>query len=250
MKDEAEFMDFFEMADDDMLLPEDTGGLQLYLDSADPDHWERLLPLGVFRGVTTNPVLLERAGQACTLANLETLVRRAVDLGCGEIHLQTWGRTPEEMIHHGSQLALMAGLGIATLVKIPCTTAGLQVAEKLAASGCRITLTGIFNPAQVVLAAGFDADYAAPYLGRLNDAGRDGPATVRAMHDILRKSGSRTRLLVASLRHADQVWGLAAQGLDTFTLNAAVMAELLTEPLTATAAADFQRAAEAMGGGD
>lgn len=239
-------MDLFEMAEEEMVLPEDEGGLQLYLDSADPAEWQRLLPLGIFRGVTTNPVLLERAGQACTLDNLEAMTRRAVELGCGEIHLQTWGRTPEEMINHGSQLALMAGLGIATLVKVPCTEAGLKVAEKLAASGCRITLTGIFNPAQVVLAASFDADYAAPYLGRLDDAGRDGVTAVRAMHDILLKTGSRTRLLVASLRNADQVWGLAAQGLDTFTLNAGVVSELLKEQLTDEAAADFQRAAEKM----
>ncbi len=188
-------MDLFEMADDELELPDREAGLQLYLDSADPDDWKRFLPWGVFRGVTTNPVLLERAGQACTLGNLETLVRQAVECGCGEIHLQTWGSTPEEMVSNGSQLALLAGLGIAVLVKVPATESGLIVAEKLAASGCRITLTGIFNPGQVLLAAGFDADYAAPYLGRLDDAGRDGTAVVLKMQSILLGSGSSTRLL-------------------------------------------------------
>jgi len=152
------------------------------------------------------------------------------------------------MINHGSQLALMAGLGIPVLVKVPATEMGLKVAEKLAASGCRITLTGIFNPGQVLLAAGFDADYAAPYLGRLNDAGRDGMAAILKMHDILIGSGSSTRLLVASLRSADQVIELAAQGLDTFTIGAPVAADLMTEKLTDDAADDFQRAAEAMSG--
>lgn len=241
-------MSFFEMADQDLEMPEHQMGMQLYLDSADPGQWERWLPLGFFRGVTTNPVLLERAGQPCTLANLESLVRRAVDAGCGEIHLQTWGHTAEEMIHHGSQLALMAGLGLPVLVKVPATSTGWEVAEKLAASGCRITMTGIFDPGQILLAAGFDADYAAPYLGRLNDAGHDGPATVLRMQKILTGSRSGTRLLVASLRKAEQVVSLAAQGLDTFTFGPAVASELLTEELTEKAAADFQWAAEAMGG--
>ncbi len=240
-------MDLFEMADEELDLPENIPGMQLYLDSANPADWERFLPLGVFRGVTTNPILLERTGQACTLDNLEKLTRKAVETGCGEIHLQTWGRTAAEMINHGSQLALMAGLGIAVLVKVPATEIGLKVAEKLASSGCRITLTGIYNPGQVLLAAGFDADFAAPYLGRLNDAGRDGMAAVLKMHDILVGSGSSTRLLVASLRSADQVIELAAQGLDTFTIGVPVAADLLTEKLTDDAAADFQRAAEAMG---
>lgn len=237
-------MELFEMADEEMLLPEDEGGLQIYLDSADPDDWERFLPLGVFRGVTTNPVLLERAGRPCTLADLEALTRKAVDLGCGEIHLQTWGRTPEEMVNHGSQLALMAGLGISVLVKVPCTESGFAVAERLAASGCRITLTGLFNPAQLVLAAGFDADFAAPYLGRLDDAGRDGMAIVNTMQSILTRTGSRTRLLVASLRSTEQITALASQGVDTFTLNARVAGLLLQEDLTDEAAAEFQRAAE------
>jgi transaldolase len=241
-------MDLFEMADDELEVPENIPGLQLYLDSADPGDWARFLPLGLFRGVTTNPVLLERAGQACTLENLENLTRLAVKAGCGEIHLQTWGRTPEEMVNKGSQLALMAGLGISVLVKVPATEMGLAVAEKLAASGCRITLTGIFNPGQVLLAAGFDADFAAPYLGRINDSGRDGMAAILKMHDILVGSGSSTRLLVASLRAADQVVELASQGLDTFTISAAVAAALVSEKLTDDAADDFQRAAEAMGG--
>ncbi len=240
-------MELFEMADGEIDIPENGQGMQLYLDSADPADWARFLPLGVFRGVTTNPVLLERAGQACTLHNLENLTRQAVEAGCGEIHLQTWGRTATEMITNGSQLALMAGLGIAVLVKVPATEMGLKVAEKLAASGCRITLTGIFNPGQILLAAGFDADFAAPYLGRLNDSGRDGMAAILKMHDILVGSGSSTRLLVASLRSADQVIELASQGLDTFTIGAPVAAALLAEKLTEDAAADFQRAAEAMG---
>lgn len=241
-------MDLFKMADEELDIPENVPGLHLYLDSADPADWQRFLPSGVFRGITTNPVLLERAGQACTLSNLENLTTRAVEAGCGEIHLQTWGRNSNEMINHGSQLALMAGLGIAVLVKVPATETGLIVAEKLASSGCRITLTGIFNPGQALLAAGFDADFAAPYLGRLNDAGRDGMAAILKMHDILVGSGASTRLLVASLRSAEQVIELASQGLDTFTIGAPVAADLMTEKLTDDAAADFQRAAEAMGG--
>ena len=41
--------------------------LHLLLDSADPSAWEQWLPTGLFGGVTTNPTLLKRAGQPCTL---------------------------------------------------------------------------------------------------------------------------------------------------------------------------------------
>ena len=66
------------------------------------------------------------------------------------------------------------------------------------------------------------------------------------MRDILIHTRSQTRLLVASLRSAQEVVDLAQAGLDTLTFGAQVAAELLEEELTLTASEDFQRAAEAM----
>ena len=90
-------MDFFTRDDQELTEMAEDYGPRLFLDSAHPADWERFLPLGLFYGVTTNPLLLERAGQECSLSNLEKLTRRAVDLGALEIQLQTWGRTPEEL---------------------------------------------------------------------------------------------------------------------------------------------------------
>jgi transaldolase len=222
-------------------------GLRLFLDSADPADWGRFLPLGFFHGVTTNPVLLEHAGQACTVANLRDLVTAARDLGAREIQVQTWGSSPEQMVATGEKLAELAEPGLSVVVKIPATTEGFQAARTLRENGRSVTLTAVYTPGQVMAAAGLDASYAAPYLGRLDDAGQDGAATVLAMHDILTRTGSRTRLLTASLRTVEQVVDLASKGLDTFTFGTRVADQLLASDLTNAAAADFQRAAEAMG---
>ena len=239
-------MDYFPLDGEEYLAGQDEPGLRLFLDSADPDDWRRFLPLGTFYGVTTNPLLLERSGQTCSLANLERLTKLAVSLGASEIHLQTWGNTSEEMIHHGSQLALMAGLGIDVAVKVPATEMGFQVARQLREAGCALTITAVYNPGQVLLAAGFGAAYAAPYLGRINDQGRDGRQAILAMRDTLFHTQSSTRLLVASLRSASDVLELAQAGLDTLTFGSPVAADLIKENLTDLAAQDFQRAAEAM----
>ena len=225
-----------------------TPGMRLYLDSAAPDDWERFLPLGVFRGVTTNPLLLQRAGQLCTLDNLEKIARKVSDLGAKEVQMQAWGETIDQMFHTGSRLALMNGMGIDVVVKVPATEEGYQVARRLAAAGTRITMTAVFTPGQVLMAAGFGAAYAAPYLGRMIDARKPGRDIVLAMDDILKYTASPTRLLVASLRHAEQVVDLAQHGLDTFTFGAQVAAELFESKLTTKATAQFQEAAQAMGG--
>lgn len=223
-------------------------GPRLFLDSAVPADWERFLPLGMFYGVTTNPLLLQRAEQPCTLDNLEKIAARVQELGAREIQMQVWGADAGAMFHCGSRLALLHGLGIDVVVKVPATEAGYQVARRLAAAGTRVTMTAVFTPGQVLLAAGFGAAYAAPYLGRLLDARKPGRDLVLAMDDILKYSGSETRLLVASLRKAAQVVDLAQQGLDTFTFGAQVAAELFDSKLTTRAAAQFEEAARAMGG--
>ena len=221
-------------------------GLRLYLDSANPDHWHRFLPTGAFYGVTTNPLLLERSGQACTLPNLERLTRMATELGAAEIHLQTWGDDETQMEKTGQRLACFSDPSTTVAVKVPATEAGFRVARRLAEAGCPVTLTAVYNPSQVVLASGFGAAYAAPYLGRISDQGQDGRATIIAMRDILRSTGSATRLLVASLRSAGEVVDLARIGMDTMTFGAPVAAELFQEEKTAIAAGDFLRAAAAM----
>lgn len=219
--------------------------VRLYLDSADPAAWSRLLPLGFLHGVTTNPLLLERAGQQCSVANLERLAGTAADLGAREIHLQTWGEDTEQLTERGRHLAALE-CGLAVAVKVPATTAGFACAHRLIDAGATVTLTAVYAEGQVLAAAAMGAAYAAPYLGRLDDAGRDGRAILVRMQALA--AGGPLRLLAASLRSADRITELAAAGLDTFTFGPDVADTLIAEPLTTAAAADFLRAAQAMEG--
>ena len=49
-----------------------------------------LLPLGLFYGVTTNPVLLERAKVPCDESSLKQLAQSAFALGAQEFMCQSW----------------------------------------------------------------------------------------------------------------------------------------------------------------
>jgi hypothetical protein len=52
-----------------------TSDLRLMLDSADERQWQEWLPLGLFYGVTTNPLLLARAQVPCEVESLATLLK-------------------------------------------------------------------------------------------------------------------------------------------------------------------------------
>ena len=221
--------------------------LRLFLDSADPASWDQWLPVDVFHGVTTNPLLLERAGQACTLDNLAALGDRAFALGAREIHLQAWGEDVDQFVACGRKLVNLAPQ---VTVKVPATADGMAAARRLVAEDIAVTLTAVYNAGQVLAAAALGCQYAAPYLGRIDDLGRDGTAEVVAMQELLQNTDSPTRLLAASLRSWDKVVELAWEGLDTFTFGPAVAAGLVDDPDTEDAAAAFEAAARNMGAGE
>jgi transaldolase len=208
------------------------GRIRLYLDSAKRTEFDEWLSTGLFYGVTTNPNVLAGAGVSCTVAALTDLVHVVLEHGIHEVHLQTWGATADEMFEHGKALAAI-------------TREGIEAVRRLRSRDIATTFTALYAPHQALTAAIVGVDYAAPYLGRIADGGKDAHAEVLAMQTILNRLDSTTRLLVASIRSANDIGLLAAHGLDTYTLSASVAAELLHEPQTLAAAAAFEAAAAA-----
>jgi transaldolase len=95
-----------------------------------------------------------------------------------------------------------------------------------------------------LIAAAIGAAYAAPYLGRIHDSGRNGCEDLRAMQRSLHGIGSNTRLLVASIRRVEDITTLAAQGLKTFTISTVIADQLFDVPATLKATEAFEAAAK------
>lgn len=219
------------------------GRLRLFLDTADVAAWRTWLPTGVFYGVTTNPTLLERAkATRCDAGALAELAREAFRLGAEEVQLQTWGgKDVDALAQRG---ATLAAIDPRVVVKVPITEAGARAAHLLVQDGHRVTMTGVYATHQVVSATALGAAYAAPYLGRMNDAGLDGLDAIMDMQCIVDAMESDLRVLVASVREVGEVAKLAAAGVDTFTVSPGVAEQMFAEPLTHKAAEDFEAAAE------
>lgn len=214
--------------------------MRLYLDSADQTQWQAWLPVGLFAGVTTNPTLLERARMICSIEQLQTLAHRSFDLGVKELHLQAWGGDIERLVRTGTALA---AIDERVVVKLPITHNGTSAAAQLIARGIRVTLTGVYTRHQALVAAAVGANYAAPYLGRIDDLTNKGREELVAMQQALDGVGSTTRLLVASIRSIDDMAFLATQGLNAFTISADIATALFDVMATNESAATFEQAA-------
>jgi len=236
----ASASDAVETAEDDY-----RGTLRLFLDTADEETFDAWLPTGMFVGVTTNPTILERDGVECSVDALSALARNALEFDAvEEFQVQTWGEDSDEMWKNGIALARLDPERV--VVKVPVTLEGIKAANALVVDGVRVTMTAAYAPHQVLVAASIGANYIAPYLGRMNDAGRDGLGTIVSMQETVEELESDMRILVASVRTVAEMAKLAAKGCDTFTISEKVAAEMFTDPLTSQAAIDFQSCAERM----
>lgn len=216
--------------------------MRLYLDTADISQWDALLRTGLFYGVTTNPLLAQRAGLRYGAIDWADMAQRAADLGVQELHGQITGDRDHalrfaETLYDAGQRA-----GIATVVKIPLSPFGIGIASHLKSQGGAILMTACYNAKQYITAAAIGSDYIAPYYGRMLDQGIDAGRVMADMASMMGKSPCRP--LVASLRTCDQVVNLASLGFDCFTLSPDLSRAMMRDDHTDTAAQDFERAAQ------
>jgi transaldolase len=96
----------------------------------------------------------------------------------------------------------------------------------------------VYSTAQAIGAAAIGAEFIAPYLGRLDDARRDGVTEITSMHDAL--EGTGTSVLAASLRTPDAIVALARRGVRSFTAAPNVIWDLLQDDTSDASAETFE----------
>lgn len=219
--------------------------MTLYLDTADHAAWQDLMPLGIFQGITTNPLLAARAGLDYPAIDWHDMALRARDLGAQELHAQVYG--PPETYLHWAEALYRAGTaaGIETIVKIPLVEGAIRATPAIKALGGRVLMTACYDAKQMFVARALGADFIAPYFGRMDEAGIDAEAHLAAMAQMNLDGRPHCRILVASLRTAQQMVTLAGLGHDCFTISPDVARALLACDHTRAAFADFEAAVQA-----
>ncbi len=215
--------------------------MHFYLDTANADEIERRLPCPLVYGVTTNPSSMKRAGLAWS--DLPDFVRLVASLGARAVHLQVRHQQANAMLEDAREYLALRGPAD-VLVKIPATAEGYVAARRLADEGAGVTMTAIFEPEQVLWSAQVGARYAAPYLGRMDDAGRDGLALIAEMEHVLRRYGpgegpGGLRLLVASVRTREAFLGLLRIGVGGVAAPPSLFDAVIEHPATSAAEATF-----------
>lgn len=208
--------------------------MKLLIDDADIDRIKQLYHYYPIDGVTTNPSILAKCGRPPYEALMD--IRQFIG-NKAELHVQVVSKTADEMVREGRKIERT--LGNNTYIKIPTIPEGLRAMSILRSEGYHVTATAIYTPMQAYLAAKAGAEYAAPYVNRIDNLGADGVTTTKKMQDIYVSNKLPTRILAAGFKNSQQVQELCEYGVSCLTIASDVIENLIKNANVTTAVDDF-----------
>ena len=200
--------------------------MKIFLDTANLESIRKFNDMGLLDGITTNPSLMFKEG-----GNPKDVMEEITKIIKGDVSLEVVSTEYFGMIEEGKRLRQY---GKNVVVKVPMTPDGLKACKHLTSEGIPVNVTLIFSPNQALLAAKSGAKYVSPFIGRLDDIGKDGMNLIKDIKKIFDnyKDYFKTQILVASIRHPIHVIDAAKIGAHVVTLPPAVLDKMLQHPLT------------------
>lgn len=200
--------------------------MKIFLDTANLESIRKFNDMGLLDGITTNPSLMSKEG-----GDPKKVMEEITKIIKGDVSLEVISTEYSGMIEEGKRLRQY---GKNVVVKVPMTPDGLKACKHLTSEGIPVNVTLIFSPNQALLAAKSGAKYVSPFIGRLDDIGKDGMNLIRDIKKIFDNypDDFKTQILVASIRHPIHVIDAAKIGAHVVTLPPAVLDKMLQHPLT------------------
>jgi transaldolase len=203
--------------------------MAIYIDSAIVKEIESARSMGWVRGVTTNPILLARAGGEASqvLADLAQLSMRP-------LFYQLVSQTLEGMHRELESAARIVGSGL--ILKVTPTRSGFQFVSQCTEHPCCVT--AVYSPAQALVASEVNARYIAVYVNRATRLLGDGLKLVSDVAEILKSC--KTEIIAASIKSSEEACAAISAGAQHLTLPYHVLTSLITHPMSEQTVAEFQ----------
>lgn len=215
--------------------------MKYLIDTADLEAIKAIDASYPVTGVTTNPSILAKA-KAPARARLQA-IREA--MGSREVHVQTLGLTAGRIVEEAKAICEL--LGPETYIKVPVNPEGIKAIQVLKEAGHSVTATAICSAQQGLMAAVAGADYVVPYVNRIAELNVDAIALVAELASFLASQQLPTEILLASLKHSQQIHEALLAGATAMTLPPELFSALATHARSESSIAAFIADWEAAG---
>lgn len=204
--------------------------MRISLDTSDPEEIKAANDALKAEGwqldkVTTNPTTMAaaiRTGKyGSTPYDVFCYIR---DLGIQEISVETLGTQNYNPDNMSAERFFEEGRAVyhwdpaIVKVKVPAVPEGIKAIRWLSEIGIPVNATLIFQPEQALWAAWAGAEYASPFVGRLDDIGENGMQLVGKIIQLYRQMPYATKVLTASTRKHEHIKLAYGFGSDIVTM--------------------------------
>ena len=196
--------------------------MAIYLDSAKLDEAHKVKEFGWVFGVTTNPSLLAKAGNAP-----EAVLKQLTGLGFKQVYYQLTAQSLDVMLDEAKSVRKI--VGDILVLKIVPTELGFRFVA-LHGKEFPCCVTAVFSPAQALVAREAGARYVALYVNRATQQMGDGLALVNSVRATLGEG--QTEILAASLKSAEEAVAALNAGAQHITVPFNVLASLTSHPIS------------------
>ncbi len=199
--------------------------MKFFIDSADINEIKELSQYGLVDGVTTNPSLIAKSGR-----DFIEVITEICKIVSGPVSAEVAATDYENMIKEGEYLSKIADN---VCIKLPLTMDGLKACKYFSSKNIKTNVTLCFSASQAILAAKAGATFISPFVGRLDDIGKDGLDLIGEICEIYSNYPEfTTEVLVASVRNPIHITASAKMGADVATIPGKVFKQLASHPLT------------------
>ncbi|MFH1884619.1 MAG: transaldolase family protein [Planctomycetota bacterium] len=190
--------------------------MEIFLDTSNIAEIEKWLRHGVIDGVTTNPSIMLNDGHRDNRTAAQEI---AALIHPRPVSVEVYTNDLDEMLTQAREFATWAENIVIKITIIneagePC----LRVIKILEDEGIHVNCTACLSFSQAVLAAKAGATYVSLFVGRINDEGNDGPEVIRKTRQWLDMWGSKSKIIVGSIRSVMDIQLTALTGAHVITI--------------------------------
>lgn len=195
--------------------------MQIWLDTVQKNSILKAKQMGLLSGVTTNPRLIAQSGRL-----FEDILQELLNCQEGPVTAQVVAEKATDMVEQGQKLYDFSNR---LIIKIPSTVQGMEAIHLLSRQGIPTMATMVFQTRQAIMATLAGANYIAPYISRIEEAGENPWKILEEIQLFIKNYHLPVKIIGASLKKCEDVLKCCHLGLSCITINSLVFENLISD---------------------
>lgn len=208
--------------------------MAIFLDTSIVDEIVKFHRMGILRGVTTNPTIMNKDGVTGGMSGIRRRVLEICEIMAPHpVSVEVLTNDPEEMLGQACEFASWADNIIPKItIHGPYgETENLRIANELETKhDIRVNVTAMMSAQQCFLAASAGATYVSIFGGRVNNMGYNVCGEIKRLRTVLDRFGMRSQIIVASTREVLNIIEWLEAGAHIVTVTPNLLDGMLVHP--------------------